>query len=162
MWTEQEIYLLKDQYGKLPMNWFVDIFNKTEEEIKNKIAELDLKYEPVKRIYKYVYKKEYHIRWKEKINNDIKLLTKYRLIVIFNCMKARCYDKKHWAYKWYGGRGIKICEEWLKDRSKFIDWAVNQGYKPGLTIDKKNNNKDYSPDNCQWLTKRENSIKGSK
>lgn len=81
------------------------------------------------------------------------------LLNIFRQMKSRCYNKKNPRYKNYGGRGIRICEEWLTDRSEFIKWALANGYKTGLTIDRINTDEGYSPGNCQWLTRSENSKK---
>jgi hypothetical protein len=74
-------------------------------------------------------------------------------------MKRRCYDPKRKAYINYGGRGIFVCDEWKNDVSKFIQWALGNGYQKGLTIDRIDNDKGYSPDNCQFLTLSENSAK---
>ena len=74
-------------------------------------------------------------------------------------MKTRCHNPKTPCWKRYGGRGIKICDEWINDFSAFRAWALVNGYKPGLTIDRKDNDGNYSPDNCQWLTLSENSKK---
>lgn len=79
-----------------------------------------------------------------------------RLYKVYHWMKQRCYDKNNKQYKNYGGRGIKICDEWLSDYTKFYDWAVNNGYEKGLTIDRKNNNGNYEPNNCQWVTQKVN------
>lgn len=76
----------------------------------------------------------------------------HRLYSIFSSMRERTENPNHHHYKYYGGRGIKICDEWLKDRTKFYDWALANGYKDGLTIDRNNNNLGYSPDNCHWKT----------
>lgn len=71
----------------------------------------------------------------------------------FASMKRRCYNKNSPDYKNYGGRGIKICDEWLEDPLKFEAWAIETGFKPGLEIDRIDNDKGYGPDNCRWVTK---------
>lgn len=80
----------------------------------------------------------------------------HRLNSIWRGMKTRCYNQKSLEYSNYGGRGIKVCDEWKNDFKAFYDWAMNNGYKDDLTIDRINNNGNYDPNNCQWLTKSEN------
>jgi hypothetical protein len=77
------------------------------------------------------------------------------VIKSFYAAKNRCYDINHDAYKYYGGRGIKICNEWINNYDAFVDWALNNGFKPGLTLDRINPNEDYSPGNCRWQTMEE-------
>jgi len=74
-------------------------------------------------------------------------------------MKKRCYNPNCKDFKWYGGKGITICDEWRSDYLNFRDWAIENGHKTGLTIDRIDNRIGYEPSNCQWITKSENSKK---
>ncbi|KYC82578.1 hypothetical protein [Bacillus licheniformis] len=67
-------------------------------------------------------------------------------------MKKRCYSPSHDSYKWYGATGVKICDEWLHDFKSFYDWSIENGYREGLSIDRIDPSKDYSPTNCRWVT----------
>ena len=79
-----------------------------------------------------------------------------KLYSLWRTMLHRCYNPKRQSYKRYGGRGIQVCEEW-KDPIKFMNWAEVNGYKEGLQIDRINNNGNYCPENCRWVTPKENS-----
>lgn len=68
-------------------------------------------------------------------------------------MRSRCYNPKDGKYSDYGGRGISICEEWLNDPSKFVTWAMQNGFEPELSIDRIDNDGNYEPDNCRWTTR---------
>ena len=78
-----------------------------------------------------------------------------RLYEIWKGMKARCYNPHHKSYSDYGGRGITVCAEWLHDFAAFQKWAMSHGHRDDLTIDRIDNDKGYSPDNCQWVTMKE-------
>ncbi len=78
-----------------------------------------------------------------------------RLYSIYKCMKRRCHNKNHKDYKYYGARGIKVCEEWLNDFMTFYDWSINNGYADNLTIDRINVNGNYEPSNCRWATRKQ-------
>ena len=69
-------------------------------------------------------------------------------------MKTRCYYPKSKDYKNYGGRGIKICDEWL-NYDNFRNWSISTGYQEGLTIDRIDNDRNYEPSNCKWITMKE-------
>ena len=73
----------------------------------------------------------------------------------YNHMRRRCYNEKDQNYKNYGGRGIKICDEWLNDFETFYKWALENGYKKELTIDRIDVNGNYEPSNCRWITMKE-------
>lgn len=75
---------------------------------------------------------------------------------IFRGMKQRCYNKNNKNYKWYGAKGIKICDEWLNNPKSFEDWALINGYSDGMTVDRIKENKNYCPDNCKWVTNVDN------
>lgn len=80
-----------------------------------------------------------------------------KIYKIYKGIKARCYNPKNNAYKYYGGKGIKLCSEWLNDFISFYNWSIENGYASNLTIDRIDNNKDYEPSNCRWVTIEEQS-----
>ena len=80
-------------------------------------------------------------------------LSRDRLYKIYQAMLQRCYNVKHPRYNDWGGRGIRVCEEWRTEFSTFVYWATANGYSQELTIDRIDVNKNYEPDNCRWTTR---------
>lgn len=78
-----------------------------------------------------------------------------RIYSIWHNMQARCYIKKNWNFKYYGGKGIKICREWKRSFKNFKTWALENGYGDDLQIDRIDANGNYCPKNCRWVTKRQ-------
>ena len=70
-------------------------------------------------------------------------------------MVQRCEWPKHIDHKWYSERGITVCDEWRSDFKSFFDWAISNGYKEGLTLDRIDNDIGYSPENCRFVTPKE-------
>lgn len=71
-------------------------------------------------------------------------------------IKGRCYHTKNSAYKNYGARGITMCQEWRESFETFSKWAIENGFRDELQIDRKENDRGYYPDNCRWVTPRRN------
>lgn len=78
-----------------------------------------------------------------------------RLYRIYYGMKTRCYNTREKCYRDWGGRGIRICDEWLQSFENFQNWALSHGYQDNLSIDRIDNDGNYEPANCRWATAKE-------
>lgn len=93
------------------------------------------------------------------LNNMIDFKVRFksqRIRRIWRAMKVRCYDIHNKDYKNYGERGIQICDEWLHNPLLFEEWSLNNGYTDELTIDRIDSDNNYCPENCRWVTLRDN------
>ena len=95
------------------------------------------------------------LRWKKEYKK-LRLKTN-GLYTTYQDMKTRCSNKKYFLYHRYGGRGVNVCDEWLNDFNSFYEWAINNGHKKGLQIDRIDNDGNYHPDNCRFVTPQVNS-----
>jgi len=76
---------------------------------------------------------------------------------IWEMIKVRCYCKTAWNYRYYGAKGVAMCDRWHYDAGEFVKWCLSNGWKPGLEIDRfPDNAGPYSPDNCRFVTHKEN------
>lgn len=79
-------------------------------------------------------------------------LSKSKIYGVWSSMKQRCFNPKYAGYHNYGGRGIVVCDEWKNDFACFYNWSIKNGYRENLTIDRRNNDGNYKPSNCRWVS----------
>lgn len=90
-----------------------------------------------------------------------KSLSRDGLYTRWRNMKKRCYNTKSPCYKWYGAKGIEVCEEWRKNFASFESWAVANGFNNRLHLDRIDRSKHYEPSNCRWVSQSCNSRKAN-
>lgn len=90
------------------------------------------------------------------LNGAIRNRSKHKLYNVWSRMKDRCSNPGTDNYRFYGARGISVCDEWTGSSDAFIRWAIANGWKPGLEIDRRDNNGNYEPGNCRFVTRKVN------
>lgn len=102
-------------------------------------------------------KKQYEEAWKKSCEvRTLNIPHKRKLKNTRSNMIARCYDQKNKRYNAYGGRGIKVTQEWIDNPMSFYNWCLQNGYEGTLQIDRINNDGDYTPENCRLVTQTQN------
>jgi hypothetical protein len=139
-------YIKNNKHGRAIWLFECDCENKTKKEL----AIADIKYAGTQSCGCLHKKRAKECNTKHGLSNN-------RIYDIWLHMKQRCYDKNYPKYKDWGGRGIKICNEWLEEDGfkRFYEWSIKNGYQDNLTINRKNNDKDYTQTNCNWATRIE-------
>ena len=99
------------------------------------------------------------IRRKPKYTIETRYPNRHPIYGTWLGIKSRCYNPNHESYKYYGGKGVYMCEEWKNNFQTFYDWMIDNGWEQGITVDRKNNNKPYEPSNCQLITNSLNQTK---
>lgn len=177
LWTEEEINFLKENYDILSVKEISIKLNRTIDAVKNKLKKYHLRVtakwnQNNLNKLKILFLQKISIKDISKIFNctepaikaqlgKLGLQTKQHKLSntnIFNRyhkMRERCCNPNCEKYYCYGGRGITICDEWLNSVESFYNWAINNGYEKNLWLDRIDNDGNYSPENCRWITQKE-------
>jgi hypothetical protein len=140
-WTEEEDGYIRDNFTKMTNEEMSEFLDRTTSSIKTRRVTLKLKLSKKERSEKFSRIFSKHGQ------------SKTRLYYVWHSMKNRCLNKNNSRFLYYGGRGVTICEEWL-NFVVFNVWAINNGYKDGLEIDRIDNDSDYCPSNSRWVTRK--------
>lgn len=103
------------------------------------------------------YRKKNASRLNKKHGDSTESSKYARLFRIWGNMKSRCTNPNVPCYRYYGGKGVTVCDEWINSYSEFKKWAIENGYTDRKTIDRLDSNGGYTPDNCRWVSFSENS-----
>lgn len=103
--------------------------------------------------FRVAFSEEQKMRKKRETHGDART----RLYAIYCGMKSRCYDEGWALFKYYGARGVRVCDEWRDSYLSFRAWALSNGYQDGLTLDRIDCGCGYGPSNCRWVPKEDQS-----
>lgn len=149
--TEEELLELRENSKKMTLNEIAVFYGMSNSKMYTVLRHNNLK---PKRVLKE--KEEKKPKKDHELSSWASYENKGKIRNVYYNMLKRCYKKENRAYKHYGERGIRVCEEWLKDCSNFYRWARDNGYKENLQLDRIDVNGNYEPSNCRWITALEN------
>lgn len=152
----QDLTGLKEKAGNMTIKELASLYEVSYGKMANVLrwANIKAKRPEIQRKHKEpkskVYKKDHTITaWAQQFNHG-------RIRYVYYDMIRRCCDEKDRNYGNYGKRGIAVCDEWKEDCCNFYKWAKETGYAEGLQLDRKDNNGNYCPENCHWVTPSDN------
>ena len=90
--------------------------------------------------------------------NTSHMMSNSRIYIVYRGIMGRCYNKSNTGYVNYGKIGVIMCDEWIKSFDVFYEWAINNGYSDGMSIERVNVNGNYCPENCTWIPKNEQAL----
>lgn len=136
-WSAAEIDLLTEHYGTMPNQELAELLSRPIDSVRSKALRLGLTRSNSNRYKTY----------------ELHGMVTHPLYAVWKEMRYRCSKPEHPWYRCYGARGIAVCQEWQDSFLTFFEWSVKNGWQEGLTIDRIDNDGNYEPDNCRFVTR---------